>query len=146
MMSNVVPRFFGSQCIYTAEARSWATALARIHLQISYQACTCLNAVCNYLNVIFLTNLETGVRRIVLKHSESLRDWKNFDKRPNRRLKFLRRSQDRGKAVDNVFSVVKAVQFLLYGKNASSVSREYVRHAWMSTGDDFVRRPAAPRH
>ena len=48
-------------------------------------------------------------------------------------------------------SVGKLVQFLLYGKNASSVSREYVRHAWMSTSDDFVRaagrRPAAaPRH
>ena len=55
---------------------------------------------------------------------------KNFDKRPNRRQKkILRQSQDRGKAVDNGLSVGKVVQFLLYGKNASSVSREYVRHA-----------------
>ena len=51
--------------------------------------------------------------------------------------------EDRGKAVDNGLSVGKVVQFLLYGKNASSVSREYVWHAWVSTGDDFVRRPAA---
>ena len=72
---------------------------------------------------------------------------KNFDKKPNRRQKILRRSQDRGKAVDNGLSVGKVVQFLLHGKNASSVSCEYVRHARMSTGDNFVRTvPNVRRH
>ena len=56
----------------------------------------------------------------------------------------MRQSYYRGKAVDNRLSVGKVVQFLLYRKNASSVSHEYVQHAWMSTGDDFVR-PAADR-
>ena len=46
---------------------------------------------------------------------------KNFDKRPSRRQKIVRRSQYRGKAVDNGLSVGEVVQFLLYGKNASSV-------------------------
>ena len=53
----------------------------------------------------------------------------NFDQWPNRRQKILRFSQDRGKTVDNGLSVGKVVQFLLYGKNAGSVSREHVRHA-----------------
>ena len=68
---------------------------------------------------------------------------KNFDKRPNRLQKIIRRSQDRGKAVDNGLSVGKVVQFLLYGKNASSVSREYVGHAWMIS---FGRPAGRPRH
>ena len=51
----------------------------------------------------------------------------------------MRQSQDRDKAVDSGLSIGKVVQFLLNGKNASSVSREYVRRAWMSAGDDFVR-------
>ena len=54
---------------------------------------------------------------------------KNFEKRPNRRQKIHHRSQDRGKAVNKGLSVGKVVQVLLYGKNAISVSREYVRHA-----------------
>ena len=45
----------------------------------------------------------------------------------------MRRSQDRGKTVNNGLSVGKVVQFLLYIKNAIDVSREYVRHAWVST-------------
>ena len=62
-----------------------------------------------------------GIKLIKTKNERS--------KRPNRRQKLLRRSQDRGKAVDNGLSAGKVVQFLLYGKNASSVSREYVRYA-----------------
>ena len=61
---------------------------------------------------------------------------------PNCRQKILRRSQDRDKAVDNGLRVGKVVQFLLYGKIASSVSHEYVRHVWMNTGDDFFRTAA----
>ena len=38
---------------------------------------------------------------------------KNFDKRPNRRQKMLRRSQDRGKVVDNWLSVGKVVHAVL---------------------------------
>ena len=70
--------------------------------------------------------------RLSVRHKPVLyhkRSKKTFNKKPNRRQKILRRSQDRGKAVDKVFSVGKVVQFLLYGKNASIASRKYVRHA-----------------
>ena len=66
---------------------------------------------------------------------------KKFQQEAKSSPKILCRSQDHGKAVDNGLSVGKVVQFL-YVKNTSSVSREYVWHAWVSTGDDVVRRPA----